>query len=185
MPDYPLLPSASGLGRKHHDITGVRFGRLIVLDRCASNGHGGKPRWRCSCDCGNVVDVPGARLRGGSNKSCGCFRRDRAGGLYKTHGKSKTLPYMMFYDARKRAQKHGLPFTIEPSDIRVSQFCPVLGIPMDGSDRNHVPSLDRIIPELGYTPQNICVISFRANRMKGDSSVDELRRIIAYVERGL
>lgn len=166
------------------DLTGQSYGRLTVLRRGDSRPQGGgKPRWVCKCECGNVVTIPAARLRGGSNKSCGCFRRDRAGRLYRTHGKSKTSQYTMFYDARKRAASLSLPFDIEPEDIVLPEVCPVLGIKMvQGSGRESAPSLDRIIPSAGYVKGNIRVISFRANRLKSDATIDELRRVIAYME---
>ena len=169
-----------GVGRPAIDMTGQVFGRLTVLRRAESNGHGGKPRWVCQCDCGTIVNIPGARLRGGSNKSCGCYRRDRAGGLYRTHGKSKTPQYIMFYDARKRAQMFGVPFGIEPEDITVPAVCPVLGITLDSSTRDSTPSLDRREPARGYVPGNIAVISFRANRIKSDANTHELALVLAY-----
>lgn len=171
------------VGRPAIDHTGDVFGRLTVLRRAGSRPQGGgKPRWVCQCECGNIVDVPGARLRSGDTRSCGCFRRDRAGNLFKSHGKSKTLPYMMFYDARKRAHKLNLPFDIEPEDIRIPDVCPVLGITLNSGARDSAASLDRILPEKGYVRGNICVISFRANRLKSDATADELRRVLAYVE---
>jgi hypothetical protein len=39
------------------------------------------------------------------------------------------------------------------------------------------PSLDRIIPERGYVPGNVRVVSDRANRLKGKRSLEELRRL--------
>jgi hypothetical protein len=121
--------------------------------------------------------------RHGSNKSCGCFRRDRAGQMYRTHGKSKTPEYSMFYDARKRAQAFDLPFAIEPSHIVIPDFCPVLGIELLAKGaRDSRPSLDRIVPSLGYVPENIRVISFRANRIKSDATASELRAVLKYME---
>jgi hypothetical protein len=166
-------------------MLGLRFGRLLVVDRAAQRLQGGGlARWVCQCDCGQLVDIPGSRLRQGDVKSCGCFRRDRAGGLYRKHGKSKTPQYCMFYDARKRAAMLSLPFDITPEDIVVPERCPVLDIPLllVGS-RDNRPSLDRIIPASGYTKQNIAVISFRANRVKSDATADELKRILGYLER--
>lgn len=172
------------MGRHAEDLTEQVFGRLTVLCRGASRPQGGgKPRWVCKCECGGEIIVPAARLKSGSNKSCGCFRRDRAGGLYKTHGKSKTVQYTMFYDARKRAIALGLPFDITPEDIVVPDVCPVLGIPLLlNGDRNNRPSLDRINPVRGYTKANICVISFRANRVKSDATPSELKKILQYME---
>lgn len=172
------------MGRHAISLIGQRFGKLLVQDRAASRPQGGgRPRWVCLCDCGNIIEVPGARLTGGSNKSCGCFRRDRMGELFKTHGKSKTMEYCMFYDARKRAIDLNLPFDLEPTDIIIPTTCPVLGIQLLlKGDRNNRPSLDRKIPSLGYVKTNIHVISFRANRYKSDANVDEIRRLLAYME---
>lgn len=161
---------------------GDRFGRLLVVTR-VPGARRDQWRWRCACDCGGELVLPGNRLKRGGYKSCGCYRRDRAGELYRKHGKSKTAEYAMFYDARKRALSRGLPFSIKPDDIVIPGACPILGIPLlaDGP-RDSRPSLDRVIPEQGYTPDNVRVVSFRANRIKSDATAEELRRILAYVE---
>ena len=57
------------------DITGERFGKLVALELVDLPSEGPRPRlrlWRCSCDCGRTVELPGARLRSGGAKSCGC-----------------------------------------------------------------------------------------------------------------
>ena len=63
------------------DLTGQRFGRLVVLERTGtykgSDGSGSSPIWKCQCDCGEVVEVIGRNLRYGGTKSCGCIRRDK------------------------------------------------------------------------------------------------------------
>ena len=70
---------------KKIDLVGKRFGRLIVLadvgkDKCANRV------WRCKCDCGNLVNVPGNKLRTGRTKSCGCYREDVRPFLHRSHG---------------------------------------------------------------------------------------------------
>ncbi len=160
---------------------GQRFGRLTVT-RIYFPRRSDQARIECLCDCGTSLDTIGGRLRAGGKKSCGCYRRDRAGQLYRKHGKSHTPPYVMFYDARKRAQRFGVPFDIEPDDIHIPAVCAVLGIALDGSSRDRTPSLDRIVPTKGYVRGNIRVISFRANRIKSDASTLELRAILAYME---
>lgn len=182
---YLSVCSGKG-GRPVKDMTGMNFGRLHVLERAQvlNRGRSDQARWRCACECGEEITVTGSDLRTGRTKSCGCFRRDRAGQLYRKHGLSKTAEYCMFYDARKRALERGLPFTIEPSDIKIPSRCPVLDIKlMPDGPRDNRPSLDRIIPSKGYTPSNICVISFRANRIKSDASPSEIRAVLNYVER--
>lgn len=58
------------------DLTGVRFGRLIVQQRVGSIKHGAgtAPVWSCVCECGKHCVVSGPCLRGGFTKSCGCIQ---------------------------------------------------------------------------------------------------------------
>lgn len=58
------------------DLTGKRFGKLIVLER--SGGKNRKAAWECKCDCGNYTVVASDKLQNGHTKSCGCLRVDRA-----------------------------------------------------------------------------------------------------------
>lgn len=57
------------------DLTGQKFGRLLVLHR-AGTAANGNASWQCRCDCGNIVVVDGYRLRHHQVKSCGCLRRE-------------------------------------------------------------------------------------------------------------
>jgi hypothetical protein len=94
----------------------------------------------------------------------------------------------MWKAAKERAIAKDLPFDIEPEDIIVPEFCPVLGIPLVQEIRGRSgwyddsPSLDRKIPELGYVKGNIEVISNRANRIKADATEEELELVLAYVK---
>ena len=60
------------------DLTGRRFGRLIVLhhEELPNNVYG-KYAWRCRCDCGNETVVLASNLKDGTIKSCGCLRREQ------------------------------------------------------------------------------------------------------------
>lgn len=85
--------------------------------------------------------------------------------------------------AKSRAKKGGLPFNIEVFDIVVPEFCPVLGLKLCigvGACSDASPSIDRIIPELGYVKGNIKVICRRANRIKNDATPDELYKVWQY-----
>jgi hypothetical protein len=90
----------------------------------------------------------------------------------------------MWSAARKRAREQGLPFSITHEDIRIPERCPILGIELstnEGWAGNDSPSLDKIIPELGYAPGNIAVISWRANRLKGDGTLEEIEAVAAWM----
>lgn len=89
-------------------------------------------------------------------------------------------------EAIRRAKKDGIPITIDVEDICIPQRCPLLGIELfksDGMVGPNSPSLDRIEPSKGYVPGNIWVISHRANRIKYDSSFDELNAIAIAVRK--
>ena len=91
----------------------------------------------------------------------------------------------MWREAKKRAEKRGVPFTIEIGDLVVPETCPVLNIPLFigvGCACDNSPSLDAIVPEKGYTKENIAIISHRANSIKNDASASELRRVADWLE---
>lgn len=100
--------------------------------------------------------------------------------------KSQSTVAKMWRRAKNRATRSGMAFDIEKSDIRIPDNCPILKIPLvvhSGSSggRYNSPSLDKIDPSLGYTKGNIQVISHKANIMKADASLAELRLFAEWV----
>jgi hypothetical protein len=61
------------------DLTGQRFGRLIVTERREKDRFG-HFKWLCKCDCGNEVVVLGTCLVRHTTNSCGCLNDE----LFKT-----------------------------------------------------------------------------------------------------
>jgi hypothetical protein len=83
----------------------------------------------------------------------------------------------MYHEAKKRAKSKGLPFTIDKKDISIPELCPILNIPLivgEGSASDNSPSLDKYIPALGYTKDNVNVISNKANVMKSNANTEEV-----------
>lgn len=78
--------------------------------------------------------------------------------------------------AKSRAKQKHIEFNLTISDIIIPSICPVLGIPIivNGRKTDNSPSIDRIDNRKGYVSENILVVSWRANRLKGDASFDEL-----------
>ena len=67
------------------DLTGKRFGNLLVLSRAESPNK--QAAWLCRCDCGNETVVLGWNLRSGHTISCGCVHKTALkNGLRSTHG---------------------------------------------------------------------------------------------------
>ena len=93
--------------------------------------------------------------------------------------------YRLWQGARQRARKKGVAFTILPLDIIIPDRCPILDIPLkgfEGYSSYASTTIDRLIPELGYRPDNIIIISKRANTIKSDASIEDLRKIMNYME---
>lgn len=57
------------------DLMGQRFGRLIVVHSTKPNKWGNM-QWLCQCDCGNIIEVAGGCLNGGTYRSCGCLKKE-------------------------------------------------------------------------------------------------------------
>ena len=111
-----------------------------------------------------------------------CYNKQCNG--FKTRNPKK----FMVQCAKGRAKKAGVPFSITDEDFEIPEFCPVLGIKLEsGTKKYHdnSPSLDRVVPELGYVPGNIVVMSFRANRIKGDASVEEMETVLSWLKKRL
>lgn len=95
----------------------------------------------------------------------------------------------LLYEIRYRAKRAGVAFNLSPDDIVIPDKCPVLGIPLvrqRGQHMDGTPTVDRIRPALGYVRGNVMVISWRANRLKCDSTDPaEFDALAAYLRRML
>jgi len=84
---------------------------------------------------------------------------------------------------KQSAKSRDIPFDLTLTDLNNLTFpisCPVLGIPLKfnrGKLQDNSYSIDRIDSSLGYTIDNIEVISWRANRLKNDGTIEELQKI--------
>jgi len=83
------------------DLTGKRFGRLVVI-KIEKVGKNGGIKWACKCICGNEVIVAGYRLTSRHTKSCGCLKKevDAYGSI--THGLSKNPLYSVWKNMTRR-----------------------------------------------------------------------------------
>lgn len=93
-----------------------------------------------------------------------------------------------FRAAQTRARKKGLPFDKEIPALFLPDICPVLGIKLvygrlTGTPSPTSPSLDRICPELGYVASNLRVISNRANTLKNNATLEEIRALVRDMEK--
>jgi len=94
-----------GKERAFVDLTGRRFGRLLVL-KVAGKDNQNKRVWECLCDCGNLTIVRGSTLVAGHTRSCGCYNRERRAetliARITTHGKSADPIYYVWEAMKAR-----------------------------------------------------------------------------------
>ena len=83
-------------------------------------------------------------------------------------------------NARERARQKNLPFEITREDIIIPEVCPILKVPIVRKTY-YAPSIDRIDNALGYTKNNIQIISHKANAMKNSASKEELNSFAQWI----
>jgi hypothetical protein len=86
---------------------------------------------------------------------------------------------------RAKAKKQNLDFDIDALDLALPDVCPIFGIPLiksTGRLSNNSPSVDRIDPLKGYVKGNVVVVSNKANSIKRDATVCELKKMVEFYE---
>jgi hypothetical protein len=88
---------------RYKDLTGLRFGGLVVIEKVSSVPDGSKVKWLCKCDCGKLSEPNGADLVSGKTRSCGCKQ-----GLHVsneaiiTHGMSLSTEFRIWTGMKTR-----------------------------------------------------------------------------------
>lgn len=107
--------------------------------------------------------------------------RQRAREYYK-----ESPECFVLHNIKTRAKKQGVPFELTAEDLVTPEFCPVLGIRLErstnpkGGVTDCAPTVDRLIPELGYIKGNIIIVSHKANRIKNNATVEELETVARF-----
>lgn len=96
--------------------------------------------------------------------------------------------YHMLKRAEKRAEKSNIPFNLKQEDIKIPEYCPALNVKLEIKNCGKKgpgpfsPSLDKIVPELGYINTNVIVISHKANQIKNNASISEIEKILEWLK---
>ncbi len=95
--------------------------------------------------------------------------------------------------AKSRAKFAGIEFSITENDITLPDKCPILGIELKSGfgmgfgrllhEKDSRFSIDRIDNQRGYTSDNVIIVSYRANRLKSDASLEEIKKIASFYEQ--
>lgn len=101
---------------------------------------------------------------------------------YQKKWTKKCPESQLLRSARQRAKQKNMECTITQNDIHIPKICPVFKVPLvKGTE--YAPSLDRIDNTKGYTPENIVVVSRKANVMKNNGSVQDLKMLVEYYSK--
>lgn len=144
---------------RFNDLSGRRFGRLVVLNRMASNDANNKVVWLCQCDCGQQTIVIGSLLNNGRTKSCGCLIRERTIERSTKHGFRHTRLYGIWCNMKSRCENptnqdwedyggRGIAVCAAWHDPKV--FCEWAL----ANGYSEELTLDRIDNSAGYSPEN-------------------------------
>lgn len=79
----------NGHARNFIDLSGQRFGRLVVLEE-ADLSDNRTVIWKVKCDCGVVFNALGTNLRNGTTRSCGCLRSEATAERNRTQKRGRS-----------------------------------------------------------------------------------------------
>jgi len=101
------------------------------------------------------------------------------------HLKNNRPEVLMWYRTRASAKRKSLEHTISVEDIVIPERCPILNIEFSlDKSKWYAPSVDRIDNSKGYIPGNVAVISTKANSIKSDLTLEQLQRLVTYMNDG-
>lgn len=104
---YELIAQAMPTDPRFVDLTGQRFGRLVVEGYAGKRG--GSNSWNCVCDCGVVSQVFGGNLSRGLTTSCGCRRVEASRENATTHNDSGKELHRVWKNIRNRCHNPKSP----------------------------------------------------------------------------
>lgn len=93
------------------------------------------------------------------------------------HWREKNTIKYFLTTAKRRAKNLNIDFSLSEKDIIIPKFCPILDFELRINGGNSCPTIDRINNDKGYIPNNIVIISFRANSIKNDANFAEIEKI--------
>ena len=153
----------------------TKYNRLLILQKDMPYDHK-----KCG-KCLNIKSFNEFRKNKNSAFGYSYFCRDCDKQRIYTRDRRKLL----FNAAKKRAKDNNLDFDLELNDIILPKKCPILGIELkfntnQAEDNSY--SIDRIDPCKGYIKNNIQIISFKANTIKNNASLLEIKKVYLYMK---
>ena len=139
------------------ELTGMRFGRLVVISKTRSKS--GRVAWNCKCDCGNETTPLTTELLKGRTQSCGCLHNDSMSEKFKKHGQYSTRLYKIWSNMIQRCgnPKSDSYYLYGEKGVTVCEewkdFTSFYGWAIANGYCDSL-SIDRIENSKGYCPEN-------------------------------
>lgn len=179
------------------DLTGQRFGKLIVISQAPPQGPKKQSAWNCKCDCGNDKIVKTEYLRNGDVKSCGCQNieslKARKGSKYK----SKYSPLEVNIRTIWLSRYNDGDLTYEDFYQLIQQNCsycdslpkneckiPVVDENSKYTDQIEIfyyNGLDRVNSDLPHNKDNVVPCCKRCNWAKNNRTFEEFKNWVGRV----
>ena len=163
----------SKLGRPKNlkDISGMRFGRVVVLDYAGNIK--GRAHWNCLCDCGNTAILKSKSLVNGDTRSCGCLGVESRKIPYGESAINKTI---LAYKASAAKRGYSWELSREQFLELTQDTCAYCGSPPTnymGENSNcqnggyTYNGIDRVNNDKGYSIENCVPCCGTCNKAKG------------------
>ena len=179
------INSLTGKSDKIRDLTGQRFGSLLVVEQTVSAKYrkGTRARWNCVCDCGQYCAVLGQSLIKNSTKSCGCLRKE------VTRTRVSARPFEgAFNRLCREGIRRGYVVTLTYEEFLVFTgilSCHYCGVQIDWNPYDQTKyHLDRKNNHIGYTYANCVVCCKKCNYTKGYRLTYDEMLIVGKMRRG-
>lgn len=124
------------------------------------------------------------RTKDGYDNSCKACKK-----LNYQNRRDQDPIHTYFIAKRSWCKQRDIEFSVTEDYLKEiwTNTCPILGTPIKlgskGKGSHKSAHLDRFNPDEGYTKDNVAWISGRANRIKYDASLLELKQIVQWMER--
>jgi hypothetical protein len=192
-------PAIDGLGRFSESILISPGKDLIYKTHTAATyafilRYGRKPKRRLVklCKTGLCVRIAKEHVAEGYGVLCHPERKRASNGLcescYQKQRRAIKPAKFLLHHARGEAKRRGIAFRLTEKYILSiwTDVCPVFGLPLrfnDGTRAHDSYSLDRICSSKGYVAGNVQIVSWRANDIKSNATLEELERLVLHMRK--
>jgi hypothetical protein len=174
-----------GSGGKIKDLTGKKFGRLLIIKRAKDYVYSDNKKrlvWECLCDCGKVTNVLSCGIVSGNTKSCGCLASETRSAKWQGCGEISMVYWSRLKDD---AKKRNLSWNLSIEEVwnlylQQDKRCSLTRVPIKfarnikKNAKQQTASLDRIDSSKHYTISNIHWVHKNINKIKWDWKLEEL-----------